>query len=405
MLVRDVLVLRKGLREFLVRTIMQPLMLVFVLTYVFPKIRQQMMPMMDDNYASILVAGIVALSIVMQGVQSVALPLVAEFGFTREIDDRVMAPVPVWLVAVEKIAAGSVFAAFSALVVFPLAAVIPATPVHINIDWLVLLTVGPLVCILASSAGLACGSFFDGRTVLLLFSVILLPLTFLGAIFFSWQTLDPIPWLKYSVLFNPVVYVSEGMRAALVSQTPHLNLAVIYLALIGFTTVITALGIRSFARRVEIGAENGSIKANKAIWVLVGVAAAIVALITVAAASDDPRGSGGSGGSGANSCPAAVGAVDDAAYVVTVERAPTRQAPFTVRVTRAGQPVSGAGVCLTSVMVGMESMGAGDSARGVGPGRYELAPRFAMRGQWRGTVFVTEPGRAPVAKPLVFNVR
>ena len=59
-----------------------------------------------------------------------------EFGYTGEIEDRVMAPMPVWGVAVEKIVAGAVQALIAGLVVFPLAAIIPATPVHLHVHWL-----------------------------------------------------------------------------------------------------------------------------------------------------------------------------------------------------------------------------------------------------------------------------
>ncbi len=51
-----------------------------------------------------------------------ALPLVQEFGFTREIEDRVLAPLPVEMVAVEKIVAGALQCLLAALIVFPIAA-------------------------------------------------------------------------------------------------------------------------------------------------------------------------------------------------------------------------------------------------------------------------------------------
>ena len=43
--------------------------------------------------------GVIAIACIFQGIQAVALPLVQEFGYTREIEDRVMAPLPVWAVA------------------------------------------------------------------------------------------------------------------------------------------------------------------------------------------------------------------------------------------------------------------------------------------------------------------
>ncbi len=142
LLARDLRVLQKTIVVFAVRTIMQPLLLVFVFTYVFPKIGQGVggSAASEASFSTLLMAGVVATSMIFQGVQAVALPLVQEFGYTREIEDRVMAPMPVWGVAVEKIAAGAVQALIAGLVVFPLAAVIPATPVHLHVHWLFLLT-------------------------------------------------------------------------------------------------------------------------------------------------------------------------------------------------------------------------------------------------------------------------
>ena len=42
-----------------------------------------------------------------QGIQAVALQLSTEFGYTREIEDRVQAPCPIWLVAIAKVLSGA----------------------------------------------------------------------------------------------------------------------------------------------------------------------------------------------------------------------------------------------------------------------------------------------------------
>ena len=137
LLLRDFNVLRKNIIEFLVRSIMQPLLFVFVFTYVFPKIGFGVggSGAGETTFSSLLVPGVVAIACMFQGVQSVALPLVTEFGFTREIEDRVMAPLPIWGIAMEKIVAGALQGIFAAVVVFPLAAFIPATAVHLDVQW------------------------------------------------------------------------------------------------------------------------------------------------------------------------------------------------------------------------------------------------------------------------------
>jgi ABC-2 type transport system permease protein len=174
---------------------------------------------------------------------------VQEFGYTREIEDRVLAPMPVDLVAIEKVTAGALNGAVSALLVFPIAAVVPATPVHLDVDWLVLLTLTPLACYTCGALGLTFGTRFDPRTVPLLFGIIVIPITFLGCVYYSWSSLEAIRWLQILVLANPLVYISEGFRAALTNSS-HMSLWAVYGALIGFAALFTWLGITGFKRRV-----------------------------------------------------------------------------------------------------------------------------------------------------------
>ena len=251
LMLRDLIVLKKQLGQFLPRTLLQPFLLVFVFTYVFPKIGQGVGGSGAGAalFSTMLVAGVVGLSIMFQGIQSVALPMVQEFGYTREIEDRVLAPMPVSLVAMEKVASGALNGLFSAILVFPIAAIVPATPVHLQIDWPVLLTLTPLACYMCGALGLTFGTFFDSRTVPLLFGIVVLPLTFLGAIYYPWQSLEPIRWLQILVLVNPLVYMCEGFRAAL-TPVPHMSLWAVYPVMIGFSALFTWMGINGFKKRV-----------------------------------------------------------------------------------------------------------------------------------------------------------
>jgi len=249
---RDLAVLRKSLPVFIMRTVMQPALFVFVFTYVFPKIGQGIggPGRSEAAFATLIVPGVVAIACIFQGVQAVALPLVQEFGFTREIEDRVMAPLPVWGVAAQKIVSAALQGLLAAAIVFPLAAVIPTTAVHLNVHWPVLLTVAPLATLLGAAFGLTMGTRVQPHQVSLMFSVVIIPITFLGATYYPWARLSPIPWLKVVVLLNPLVYMSEGLRAALTPQFPHMNLAAIYGALIGYTCLLTWAGVNGFRRRV-----------------------------------------------------------------------------------------------------------------------------------------------------------
>ena len=248
---RDLYLLRKDWKVFLLRTLIQPLLLVFVFTYVFPKTGQSVGGTSGaSRFSTQLVAGVMGLAIVFQGIQAVALPLVQEFGVSREIEDRVLAPLPTWMVGLQKIVTGVLQGMLAACLVFPIAALVPATKVHLNIHWPILLTLAPLAGWVAGSLGLMLGTKVRPFQVPLLFSLIVLPLTFLGCTYFPWQDLGKVEWLKWFVLFNPVVYMTEGFRAALVGAIPHMPLYSIYGALLGFAALFTWIGVKGFENRV-----------------------------------------------------------------------------------------------------------------------------------------------------------
>ncbi|MEY2436190.1 MAG: type transport system permease protein [Acidimicrobiaceae bacterium] len=252
LLLRDLTVLRKELGMFLTRTIMQPFLLLFVFTYVFPKIGQGIGGggRASEGFSTLLTAGVIGSAMIFQGIQAVALPMVQDFGFTREIEDRVLAPLPIWAVAFEKVAAGAIQAMLAALVVFPLALFVPATAVHLTVRPLYLVTLLPLGALMSASLGLAIGTRVEPRQVSLIFSLLVIPMTFLGCVYYPWANLEPIKWLKIGVLVNPLVYLNEGLRLSLTTGIPHMHAVAIYLVIIGFTAVLLRAGIKGFKKRV-----------------------------------------------------------------------------------------------------------------------------------------------------------
>jgi ABC-2 type transport system permease protein len=262
LILRDLVVLRKNIGEFIARTLIQPFLLVFVFLYVFPTIGQGVGgghgTASESAFATVLVPGVVAISIMFQGIQAVALQMSTEFGYTREIEDRVQAPCPIWLVALAKVLSGAVQGLIAAVIVFPIAAVIHASGVeaHLSVHWLIVLTLIPLACVAMTSLGLVLGTTFEPRNIGLMFGFVVLPLTFLGGTYYQWTrlapvTVDGIHWLQIIVLINPLIYVAEGMRAGL-THASHMHLYIIYPVLVGFCAFFLALGLRNFKRRVLV---------------------------------------------------------------------------------------------------------------------------------------------------------
>jgi len=116
MLQRDGHVARRNLFPMLMQTLLQPLLLTFVFGRVLTA-----SGMMQMGYKNVLLPGIIAIAMVLSGVQAVAMPLIAEFQFTKEIEDRLLAPMENHWLAVEKVVAGMVQSIVSGLVVIPAA--------------------------------------------------------------------------------------------------------------------------------------------------------------------------------------------------------------------------------------------------------------------------------------------
>jgi ABC-2 type transport system permease protein len=247
LLARDLVALRRRPSDLVARAVIQPTLLVFVLGYVSPKIGHT--PAGAVAIATTLLAGMLATVMLFQGIFAVGMPLIQEFGYTREIEDRVLAPLPVELVALAKVLAGAVQAMIGAAIVFPLAVFVPASRPDIAVHPLVLCTLAPLAALTCASLGLFLGTAFDPRAVTGLLAIILTPLMYLGCTFYPWSGLRAVRWVQVLSLANPLTYISEGFRAA-VTTSDHLTLLAVYPVLCLFNALLLWQGMRHFRRRV-----------------------------------------------------------------------------------------------------------------------------------------------------------
>jgi ABC-type multidrug transport system permease subunit len=265
MMAREFRVLRRNAVATFTRAVMQPLLFVFVFAYVFPKIgggfslggsaaaAGTSAVRGGINFATILVPGLMASMLLMQGIMAVTFPLVMEFSWQRTIEDRALAPVPIRILAMQKIVAGAVQSFLGACIVFPIVLLVHAAGqaphVHVT-NWALLVLILAAASLLTASLGLLLGTVMDPRKMQMLFAVILLPATMLGCVYYPWSALHHIRWLQIAVLVNPMVYMSEGLRAVLTPVLGHMPMWAVLLALLGGTAVFGYLGTRTFTHRV-----------------------------------------------------------------------------------------------------------------------------------------------------------
>jgi ABC-2 type transport system permease protein len=242
---RDVHVVSRELPFFLLRTTLQPIMFTIVFGYLLPK-----MGFVQRGYTGALLPGVLGVSLAFASVQAVALPMVADFGWTKEIEDRLLAPVPTWLIALEKVLAGTVQGMIAALFVLPVARLIMGPIVGLDFAHFGLVIMMTLLGAFSFSAfGLLLGTGIKGEQIGLMFGLIVAPMIFFGCAYYPWKALAAAPVVQYLVLVNPLVYVSEGMRGALTPSLPHMGLPVVAGALVVISAIFLFLGLRTFDKR------------------------------------------------------------------------------------------------------------------------------------------------------------
>src|ERR1043166_3559905 len=102
LLSRDAHVARRNFIQILLQTFLQPMMFVFIFGRVM--VSSGYMP---PVYKSLLLPGIMAISMIFTGVWAVAMPLIGEVQFTHEIEDRLLAPIENSWLAIEKVFFGA----------------------------------------------------------------------------------------------------------------------------------------------------------------------------------------------------------------------------------------------------------------------------------------------------------
>ena len=245
LLARDVHVARRNAFQLLFQTFLQPLLFVFIFGRVM--VGSGYLP---PAYKSLLLPGIMAITMTFTGIWAVAMPLIAEFQFTREIEDRLLAPIDNAWVAIEKVLAGLIQAVVAGLVVLPVGALVlrPGLELHVNNPALLIAMV-LLVAAFSACGGLALGCSMDQQHIGLMFSMVLTPMIFFGCTYYPWSALDKFPILQKIVLLNPLAYASEGLRASLVPQFPHIPTWGILVALVIFDCLLLMVGLKQFDKK------------------------------------------------------------------------------------------------------------------------------------------------------------
>jgi ABC-2 type transport system permease protein len=240
---RDLLVASRNAIPILLGTLTQPILVILVFGNILPR-----MNLVAAEFRTVMIPGLMAITMLMAGVQGVLMPLVIDLSGSREVDERLLAPIGIFGVAAEKVLAGAIQSGLGGLLALPammlLTHEIGGVPVHPN--WLALLPLVVLCGLLSAAFGLTLGTQVQPRFSGLLFAVVLGPLMLFGCAYYPWAGLHVLGGFQYVFLVNPLVFMSEAMRLAVTPDVPHMPVPLILAGTVGFTALLTVLGARSF---------------------------------------------------------------------------------------------------------------------------------------------------------------
>ncbi|GAA1941061.1 ABC transporter permease [Kitasatospora viridis] len=242
---RDVYTTSRRPTGFLLQVVVQPLLLFFV----FGKVLSEA-GITRGDFGATLLPGVMALNAVLVALENTAMPLIMDFSWSGEIEDRLLAPLPGSLVAVAKMLFGTLCGLFAGLVMAPIGFLVLGTAGWPLTAWPGLLLILLLGSATGAGAGLMLGTIVSPDRIGVTFSLVMAPLTFTGSVQYPWSSLGHLRWFQVVSAVNPLTYVSEGLRAAALPGPPSsIPLWVDALVLLVALVVTGAVGIKGFMSR------------------------------------------------------------------------------------------------------------------------------------------------------------
>jgi ABC-2 type transport system permease protein len=243
---RDLVVSGRNAGILVTSVLTQPVLVVLVFGNLLPR-----MGLVAPEFRVAMLPGLMSIAMLMAGVQGVLLPLSVDLSGSREVDERLLAPIPVAGVALEKILAGALQSAGAGLVTLPamIALMHRMTGNAFQPRWAALLPLALLAGLLAAAFGLVLGTALQPRFSGLLFAVVIGPMMLFGCAYYPWSGLAVIGPLRYLFLANPLVFMSEALRFAVTPEVPAMPLPLLLTGLVAFTAGLGLLGARQFERR------------------------------------------------------------------------------------------------------------------------------------------------------------
>lgn len=200
MVKRDLLVQWRDKGEFIFRVAKLPFILILVYGFMLPTVG-----ILPATFPTHMFCGMIGMLIA--GIHGTAVPVSMDFHNLREIEDRLLASLSTRTVAYAKMFVGILESFIGGLIVLPISLIFMGSKITIQmtLSSLPLLILVLVLTAMASAAlGLLVGTIVKPSQIAAMFPGFLMPVVFLGSIFYTWNQLAPLPVMQGITLYRSI---------------------------------------------------------------------------------------------------------------------------------------------------------------------------------------------------------
>ena len=176
MVKRDILVQWRNWAEFIFRVAMLPFILILTYGFILPRIG-----VLTEDFPNNMFPGMVGMSLLVTGIHGTAIPLSMDFNNSREIEDRLQAPVDIRVTAWSKMVVGIIESWIGGLLVLPISLMFMGSYLNFSmssLDILLLILILALSSVASASLGLLVGTIVKPMQIAAMFPGFLMPIIF-----------------------------------------------------------------------------------------------------------------------------------------------------------------------------------------------------------------------------------
>ncbi|MCI6087489.1 MAG: ABC transporter permease [Absicoccus porci] len=202
MVKRDLLVQWRDKGEFIFRVAMLPFILILVYGFMLPTVG-----ILPATFPTHMFCGMIGMSMLITGSHGTDVPVSMDFHNLREIEDRLLVSVSTRTVAYAKMFVGILESFIGGLIVLPISLIFMGSKITIQmtLSSLPLLILVLVLTAMASAAlGLLVGTIVKPSQIAAMFPGFLMPVVFLGSIFYTWNQLAPLPVMQGITLYRSI---------------------------------------------------------------------------------------------------------------------------------------------------------------------------------------------------------